>query len=47
MDIKQVGDEYVVIEVNDNPNIDAGGEDARTPEVYERIVRRLTGEHSF
>lgn len=47
VDIKQVGDDYVVIEVNDNPNIDAGGEDARNPEVYGRIIRRLTGERTF
>lgn len=44
VDIKQVGNDYIVIEVNDNPNIDAGGEDAKNPEVYERIVRYLAGE---
>lgn len=44
VDIKEVDGEYVVIEVNDNPNIDAGGEDARNPEVYERIVRYLANE---
>ncbi len=27
VDIKQVGDRYLVIEVNDNPNVDAGNED--------------------
>jgi len=30
--------------VNDNPNIDAGGEDAKNPEVYQRIIRYLAGE---
>ncbi len=28
VDVKQTGDRFLVIEVNDNPNIDAGGEDA-------------------
>ncbi len=41
VDIKQIDGEYVVIEVNDNPNIDAGGEDAKNPEVYGRIVQYL------
>ncbi|MBC7108485.1 MAG: RimK family alpha-L-glutamate ligase [Methanomassiliicoccales archaeon] len=44
VDIKEVDGEYLVIEVNDNPNIDAGGEDAKNPEVYERIIRYLAGE---
>jgi glutathione synthase/RimK-type ligase-like ATP-grasp enzyme len=44
VDIKEIDGEYVVIEVNDNPNIDAGGEDARSPEVYDRIIRYLAGE---
>ncbi|MGD0057206.1 MAG: RimK family alpha-L-glutamate ligase [Methanomassiliicoccales archaeon] len=44
VDIKQVDEHYLVIEVNDNPNIDAGGEDAKNPEVYERVVRYLAGE---
>jgi glutathione synthase/RimK-type ligase-like ATP-grasp enzyme len=44
VDIKQVNGTFLVIEVNDNPNIDAGGEDAKNPEVYERIVRYLAGE---
>ncbi|MEM2944135.1 MAG: RimK family alpha-L-glutamate ligase [Methanomassiliicoccales archaeon] len=43
VDIKEVDGEYLVIEVNDNPNIDAGGEDAKNPEVYERIVQYLAG----
>jgi len=44
VDIKQIGDDYVVIEVNDNPNIDAGGEDAKNPELYGKIIRYLVGD---
>jgi glutathione synthase/RimK-type ligase-like ATP-grasp enzyme len=44
VDIKEIDGKYVVIEVNDNPNIDAGGEDACSPEVYDRIIRYLAGE---
>lgn len=44
VDIKEVDGEYLVIEVNDNPNIDAGGEDAKNPEVYDKIIRYLAGE---
>ena len=28
VDLKQVGNQYYVIEINDNPNVDAGNEDA-------------------
>ena len=34
----------MVIEVNDNPNIDAGLEDMNNPEVYRNVVRYLAGE---
>ncbi len=44
IDIKQVGDEFVVIEVNDNPTISAGEEDQKAPYVYERIIRFLMSE---
>jgi glutathione synthase/RimK-type ligase-like ATP-grasp enzyme len=44
VDVKELDDGFVVIEVNDNPNIDAGGEDQKNPEVYRNIVRHLTGE---
>lgn len=44
IDIKQVGDEYVVIEVNDNPTISAGEEDQKAPYLYERIIRYLMSE---
>jgi len=52
VDLKQVGDKVYVIEVNDNPNIDAGYEDEvlqdelylRVVEVFlKRIERRKTG----
>ncbi len=44
VDLKQVGDSYVVIEVNDNPSIDSGAEDQNSPQLYERIIRYLLGE---
>ncbi|MDT8440337.1 MAG: RimK family protein [Desulfuromonadales bacterium] len=40
VDLKQVGNRVYVIEVNDNPNIDAGVEDkVLKHELYERIMR--------
>jgi len=54
VDIKQVGDEFVVIEVNDNPNIDVGYEDDAEGDViydavmrvfFERLERRGRPEH--
>lgn len=40
VDIKQVGGKSYVIEVNDNPNIDAGVEDSELgEELYERIMK--------
>lgn len=44
VDLKQVGDDYIVIEVNDNPTIAAGEEDVNAPQVYERVIRYLAGE---
>ncbi|MBM3935456.1 MAG: RimK family alpha-L-glutamate ligase [SAR202 cluster bacterium] len=44
VDIKQVGDDYVVIEVNDNPTIAAGDEDAEAPHMYDRLVSYLAGK---
>ncbi len=38
VDLKQVGDDYVVIEVNDNPTIVAGDEDRKAGELYERLI---------
>ena len=44
VDLKQVGDSYAVIEVNDNPSIDSGAEDQNAPQLYERIIRYLMSE---
>ncbi len=44
IDVKELDDGFMVIEVNDNPNIDAGLEDSSNPEVYRNIVRHLAGE---
>jgi glutathione synthase/RimK-type ligase-like ATP-grasp enzyme len=44
VDVKELDGGFIVIEVNDNPNIDAGLEDAKNPEVYRNIVRHLAGE---
>jgi len=42
VDLKQVGDKPVVIEVNDNPSIDAGVEDAYLgEELYGRIMQEF------
>jgi glutathione synthase/RimK-type ligase-like ATP-grasp enzyme len=44
IDVKEFDDGFMVIEVNDNPNIDAGNEDQNNPEVYRNIVRHLANE---
>lgn len=44
VDIKEVDDEFFVIEVNDNPNIDAGLEDQYSPNIYKWIIQYLAGE---
>jgi glutathione synthase/RimK-type ligase-like ATP-grasp enzyme len=42
VDIKQTGRKVLVIEVNDNPNIDAGVEDkVAGNELYRRIMREF------
>ncbi len=41
VDLKQVGDEFTVIEVNDNPTIGSGEEDQNAPQIYEKLVRFL------
>ena len=39
VDIKQVGKRYYVIEINDNPNVDAGNEDGLLKEaLYQRVM---------
>ncbi|MGD9679006.1 MAG: RimK family alpha-L-glutamate ligase [Vulcanibacillus sp.] len=44
IDLKEVDGEYYVIEVNDNPNIDAGNEDQYSPNIYKNIIQFLVGE---
>lgn len=46
VDVKEIGGDYYVIEVNDNPTIAAGEEDLADPDLYERIIRHLAGESS-
>ncbi|MGB9637101.1 MAG: ATP-grasp domain-containing protein, partial [Thermoplasmata archaeon] len=43
VDLKTVNGNVYVIEVNDNPSIDAGYEDAANPEIYAKIITYLTG----
>ena len=43
IDLKQIGDSYVVIEVNDNPTIFGGDEDSLAPDIYENIINYLVG----
>jgi glutathione synthase/RimK-type ligase-like ATP-grasp enzyme len=44
IDIKELDDGFMVIEVNDNPTIDAGSEDLNNPEVYRNVIRHLANE---
>ncbi len=44
VDLKQVGEDYVVIEVNDNPTINAGDEDQKAPDIYEKIIQHLVSK---
>ncbi|MDZ4723312.1 MAG: ATP-grasp domain-containing protein [candidate division Zixibacteria bacterium] len=44
VDLKQVGNDFVVIEVNDNPTIHLGEEDQNAPNIYESLVRYLVGD---
>ncbi|HOD65710.1 MAG TPA: RimK family alpha-L-glutamate ligase [candidate division Zixibacteria bacterium] len=41
IDLKQVDDGYAVIEVNDNPTINAGEEDQAAGDLYEKVIRFL------
>uniref|UniRef100_A0A7C3RMY3 RimK family alpha-L-glutamate ligase n=1 Tax=Archaeoglobus fulgidus TaxID=2234 RepID=A0A7C3RMY3_ARCFL len=41
VDIKEINGNYYVIEVNDNPTIMHGDEDAKNPELYEKIIQAL------
>lgn len=44
VDIKQVGDKFFVIEVNDNPTIAEGEEDRDAPQLYDRLASYLAGQ---
>lgn len=44
VDLKQHGDDYMVIEVNDNPTIAANEEDQKSPDLYETIIRHLAND---
>lgn len=41
VDLKQQDDKFVVIEVNDNPTINAGDEDQASGDLYERLMNYL------
>jgi glutathione synthase/RimK-type ligase-like ATP-grasp enzyme len=41
VDIKEFNDNYVVVEVNDNPSIYAGYEDSRNKDLYGKIIEYL------
>lgn len=41
VDVKQINGEFIVIEVNDNPTINAGDEDQVDSNLYERLIRYL------
>lgn len=43
VDLKARNGKVYVIEVNDNPSIDAGYEDGANPELYDKIIRYLAG----
>jgi glutathione synthase/RimK-type ligase-like ATP-grasp enzyme len=42
VDIKEVDDDYVIVEINDNPSIYAGYEDLRDKDLYEKIIAYLS-----
>jgi glutathione synthase/RimK-type ligase-like ATP-grasp enzyme len=44
VDLKQIGNDFIVIEVNDNPTIEQDQEDENAPHLYERLVSYLVGE---
>lgn len=41
VDLKQVGNDFLVIEVNDNPTIAHGEEDQQSPDIYQNIINYL------
>ncbi len=44
VDLKQVDDDFTVIEVNDNPTIGEGEEDQKAPDIYDRLIHYLVGD---
>jgi glutathione synthase/RimK-type ligase-like ATP-grasp enzyme len=42
VDVKEVNGDYVVVEVNDNPSIYAGYEDAKDKDIYKKIIGYLS-----
>ncbi len=46
VDLKQCDTDFLVIEVNDNPTINAGDEDQANGELYERLIRHLMEGHA-
>jgi glutathione synthase/RimK-type ligase-like ATP-grasp enzyme len=42
VDIKEVDGHYYVVEVNDNPSIYSGYEDAKDKDIYQKIIEALT-----
>jgi glutathione synthase/RimK-type ligase-like ATP-grasp enzyme len=42
VDVKEVDGDYVVVEVNDNPSIYAGYEDAKDKDIYKKIISYLS-----
>jgi glutathione synthase/RimK-type ligase-like ATP-grasp enzyme len=42
VDVKEHDDNYVVVEVNDNPSIYSGYEDYRNKDLYGKIIQYLT-----
>lgn len=43
VDLKEMDEGYLVIEVNDNPDIDAGNEDQCSPDIFRQIIEYLAG----
>lgn len=44
VDLKQVDDDFTVIEVNDNPTIGEGEEDQKAPDIYDKLIHYLVGD---
>jgi glutathione synthase/RimK-type ligase-like ATP-grasp enzyme len=44
VDVKEVDGKAYIIEINDNPNIDAGVEDLVIKDVYMRVIKHLLNQ---